>query len=377
MRETVLEMNHNGPLHNGLVLLAATAVLLLCGCPRDNNEEIQVTVTDRGGGEARTPPGADDLLTLARSEGEVTWYTSITAQQAEKFVAKFEAKYPGVRVRLVRGGTFDLAERVQKGIMSGQPDADVLHVLDPAIFVALRQRGELFYYEPAEATAVPPEYKDPGYWTAARLVTVGLAYDPKRLAVAKAPQHWRDLLQPRWKGKIGLKDAQTAGSAYAQYYFLRERYGVDYWQQLSRLKPRIYKTEDELLDAVRGGEILVAAGIMTGRIPGSAGAAHEPRTVLAKDGVPLIIGPVAILSRAPHRNGARLLVNFTLSPEGQAALRDLSGAYPTRSDVPAPQGWPALSTLPLLQPESGWTEYLEKQSALRSEYTRLFHGESE
>ena len=48
-------------------------------------------------------------------------------------------------------------------------------------------------------------------------------------------------------GKLGLKDAQTAGSAYAQYYFLRELYGVSYWQQLSRLKPRIYKTEEKAL----------------------------------------------------------------------------------------------------------------------------------
>jgi len=366
---------HNLPVLPSLALLAAA--LLLCGCPPPNSEELQVTVTDEGGGEARTPPAETELLTLARSEGEVTWYTSITADQAEKFAAKFEARYPGVPVRLVRGGTFDLAERVQREISTGQPRADVLHVLDPAIFVSLRQRGELLYYEPPEAAGVPVEYKDSGYWTGARLVTLGLAYDPKRLPADRAPQRWRDLLEPRFQGKVGFKDAQTAGSAYAQYYFLRERYGVDFWQQLARLRPRIYKTEEGLVAAVASGEILVAAGIMTGRSPGDEAGAPAVKMVLAKDGVPLVVGPMAVLSRAPHRSAARLLMNYTLSPQGQAALRDLLGAYPTRADVAAPQGWPALTTLPLLQPESGWTEYLEKQGALRSEYTRLFHGEGE
>lgn len=359
------------------MLAACAAIMLLAGCPRDNSDEIQVTVTDEGGGEARKAPDAAELLTLAQSEGEVTWYTSVTADPAAKFIAKFEARFPGVKVRLVRGSTFDLAERVQREISSGQPRADVLHVLDPAIFVSLRQRGELYYYEPPEAAAVPAEYKDPGYWTGARLATVGLAYNPRRLPSDQAPQRWRDLLEPRWKGKVGFKDAQTAGSAYAQYYFLRERYGVDFWQQLARLKPRIYKTEDDLLDAAANGEISVAAGIMTGRTPTNGEDKRALKTILARDGVPLVIGPVAILSRAPHRNAARLLMNYTLSAEGQAALRDLLGAYPTRTDVAAPDGWPALTTLPLLQPESGWTEYLDKQGALRSEYARLFHGEGE
>lgn len=360
-----------------LVALIAAAVLLLAGCPNGDNEEIKVTVSDEGGGEARTAPADGDLLALARREGEVNWYTSITADQASGFARKFEAAYPGVRVRLVREGTFDLVDRVQREISAGQPRADVLHVLDPAIFVALRQRGELYYYEPPEASAVPVEYKDPGYWTGARLVTVGLACDPQRLKSAglPVPERWDDLTHARWQGRLGLKDAQTAGSAYAQYYFLRELYGVAFWQRLAALKPRIYKTEENLLDAVGAGEILIAAGIMTGRLPD--GAEERVQTVLPSDGIPLIIGPVAVLSRAPHLNAARLFVNYTLSQEGQAALRDLAGAYPTRTDVPAPKGWPELSTLPLLQPNAGWTEYLEKQGALRSEYTRLFHGDIE
>lgn len=361
-----------------LLLLAAFAALALSGCPSGNgHEEIQVTVTNQGGGEARDNPSAEELFALARREGEVNWYTSITADQADAFARKFEARYPGVRVRLVREGTFDLIERLQQEITRGEARADVLHVLDPAVFVALRQRGELYYYESPEAHAVSPEYKDPGYWSAARLVTVGLAYATAHLPRARAPRQWEQLENTRWRGKLGLKDAQTTGSAYAQYYFLRELYGTSYWNRVAASKPRIYKTEEDMLAAVASGEVLVAAGIMISRLPGEADGVTGIEIVWPTDGVPLIIAPVAILNRAPHVSAARLFLNYTLSAEGQTALRDLGGAYPARSDVAAPQGCPPLESLPLLQPASGWTEYLDKQSSLRAEYTHLFHGEGE
>lgn len=357
--------------------LLILALLMLPGCPNPNNgDEIKVTVTDEGGGQAAKTQSPEELLKLARANGEVTWFTSITAAQANSFAAQFQSKYPGVTVRLVRGGTFDLVERIQSGINTGAPQADVLHVLDPAIFVSLRQRGELSYYEPPAASVIPPEYKDPGYWTAARLVSVGIAYDSQKVGAANAPKSWSSLLSSRWKGKLGLKDAQTAGSAYAQYFFLREKYGVSYWEQMAALNPRIYKTEDELLKALKAGEIQVAAGIMGGKLTEEAKNGRF-KAVWPEDGVPLVPGPVAILSRAPHPYAARLFVDYTLSKEGQETLRDLLGAYSARPDVQSPEGWPALNSIPLLRPENGWGEYLEKQGTLRAEYNRLFHGESE
>lgn len=367
--------------HNCITLglsgaLLLVALFVLPGCPRSNpGDEIRVRISDEGGGEAVKAPSEEDLVKLARSEGEVTWFTSITASEAGAFVKRFEAKYPGVTVRLVRGGTFDLVDRIQREVNVGSPQADVLHVLDPAIFVQLRERGELALYEPPTAAAIPPEYKDPGYWTAARLVTIGLAYDARKLGVATAPKSWSALLNPRWNGKLGLKDAQSAGSAYAQYYFLREKYGVSYWEQMAKLNPRIYKTEDNLLAALRAGEIQVAAGIIVRKLQGAD--EQRLRTLWPEDGVPLVPGPVGILSRAPHPNAARLFVNYTLSADGQAALRDLLGAYSARPDVKAPDGWPPLNSLSLLRPDNGWGEYLSKQGQLREEYTRLFHGESE
>lgn len=362
-----------------MLMVTALAVALLGGCPGSNgNDEIRVTVDDEGGGGAVRARTASEVVALARAEGEVTWFTSIAEKQANQFARAFERKYPSLRVRLVRGGTFDLVSRIGKEIDAGTPTADVLHVLDPAIFVALRQRGELMQYVSPEAADVAPEYRDPGYWTAARLVTIGLAYDSRKLSASEVPQHWSALLASRWRGKLGLKDAQSAGSAYAQYYFLREKYGRDFWEQMANQRPRIYKTEDDLLNAVASGEIQIAAGVMGSNVQDFDHSHQVPlNTVWPRDGVPLVIGPVAVLSRAPHPNAARLFVDYCLSRDGQAMLRDLLGAYSARAGLQPPTGAPALSSLVLLTAPAGWTEYLAKQDDLRAEYNRLFHGESE
>lgn len=362
-----------------LLLSAALLALLAGGCPeRNGNEEILVTISDHGGGQARPAASEGELLLRAQAEGEVNWYTSIPEAEAQTYAAAFSKQYPRVRVQVVREGTFDLIGRLESEISAGRVRADVLHVLDPAIFIALRQRGELLYYEPPEATAIPPAFKDIGYWTGARVVIIGLACRAQNNSSATMPETWSELLSPRWKGKLGIKDAQTSGSAYAQYYLLREKYGAAYWEQMADQKPRIYKTEEALLEAVLEGEIQVAAGVMSYKIDEYSRQSNGAvQAVWPQDGVPTLIGPVAILSRSPHPNAARLFTNYMLSESGQKQLSDLLKAYPTRLDVPPPEGLTSLQSLRLLQPPAGWKEYLEKQGALRAEYSRLLHGESE
>src|ERR1051325_6623586 len=72
--------------------------------------------------EAVTPA----LIEAARKEGKVVWYTSIDLAVAEKIAKSFEAKYPGVAVRVERSG----AERVFQRI--GQEYASNVRAVDVA-----------------------------------------------------------------------------------------------------------------------------------------------------------------------------------------------------------------------------------------------------
>ncbi len=359
---------------------AAVAVcLLLAGCPRDtNNGEIVITITDESAGQGTQATTPDEILQAARSEGELTWYTSMPQEQADELAGMFEKAYPFVRVRIVRQGTFEIVRRVQEEAASGQRGADVVHVLDPGIFISLRKSGQLYKYEPTESKAIPPGYKDAGYWTTARLVTVCIAVKTGAIPQQDLPTTWRDLLDPKWRGEMAIKDAQTGGSAYAQYYFLREKYGVSYWEQFAQQRPLIYKSEDRGLEALVHGDVKIAAGALGYKVYQAARIDGQPiEAIWPTDGVPVCLGPIAILRSCPHPNAAKLFVEYVLSKEGQGAITRLLGSYSMRPDVAAPEGRVALSELSLFAAPDGWQEYLEKQNELQREYGALFNPESE
>jgi len=361
----------------GTALIAGMLAVMVGGCPPPGPGEIRVTVTDPGRPEKDL--SEEQIIALARREGEFWWYTSLPRAQASDFLKRFEAQYPFISTRLVRGSTFDIVRRVDREIAQGQVQADALHVLDPAVFVDLRRRGELYVYDLPQARFIPPEYQEPRVWWAMRAVTVCIAYHTGAgMTLAEAPATWADLLDPRWRRKIGLKDAETGGSAYAHYYFLREEYGASYWRRMARQEPRLFKSSKDTLQALLRGEIELAGGIVGYRVYQAAERDGDPvQAVWPKDGVPMIIGPIAILSRAPHPHAAMLFADFSLSKTGQEAIRELVGAYSVREDVEPPPGRPRLADLQILTQGGPWDEYRTRQDGLQTAYSRLFHPESE
>jgi iron(III) transport system substrate-binding protein len=356
-------------------LAAAVAVcVLLAGCPsRRSDEEILVTVTENG--DHGNAVAHDKIVEQARAEGELNWYTSLPGATAKTLLAQFQKTYPFIQTHLVRSSTFEVARQTDTEIKSGKVQCDVLHVLDVAAFIDLKRRGELYRYVSSEDKAIPEAYKDPGYWTAMRAVTLCMAYDTRRLKAQEAPKSWEDLTDPKWRGKLGLKDAALAGTAYTEYYFLRDLYGMSYWRKLAEQNPRVFRTAGELMDALVAGQITVASGVTGAGVYQASRVRNQPvAAIIPSEGLPMMLGPVAIAADAPHPNCAKLFVDFALSSEVQASLCALSASYSVRADVPPPEGQPPLSKLKILQPTGGWDAYYQAQDALQAEYARFFRG---
>jgi iron(III) transport system substrate-binding protein len=356
------------------VVLVAAA---LSGCPRSGEQgPIEVVVSDNRQPGA-TAGATGDVAELARREGEVSWYTSLPEDAARAMLAGFATQHPSIRTRLVRDSTYEVIRRVRGELDSGKPQADVLHVLDVAPFAQLKWDGQLMQYRSSHEPSYDEHYRDPGYWTALRCVSLCIAYNPQRLAGAPVPRRWTDLLDPRLKGRIGLKDAQTAGSAYAEYYFLREKYGTDYWERMAAQRPHVYRTAEDSLQALVDGQVAVLSGAMDYSVTEAQAKGRPVRVVWPQDGSPMMLGPVAILLAAPHPNAARLLVDYLLSDAGQVLLRDQLGTYSARDGVAAPARSPALSQLRVMQPTGGWEAYARSQGMLQSEYSALFPAGTE
>ena len=142
-------------------------------------------------------------------------------------------------------------------IENGTTAADVITIADIGTFIELKNQGYLMEYDSPHSLYYVNEYKDPDYWAVFAGFGICMAYDESQIDAP--PLHWIDLLDDRWKGRIGLEDINTAGSQYGQYYMLREKLGTEFWEKLlSVQEPRIYYRTEELANALLKGEIDVA-----------------------------------------------------------------------------------------------------------------------
>jgi iron(III) transport system substrate-binding protein len=352
-----------GILATRISLAAALALvaLVVAGCP--GPRPVEVTI---GNGAESGQMTHDEIIAQARREGEVDWYTSLPERDANPIAAKFTAQYPFLTCRIVRESTFQISQRVWQEVSSAQPRADVLHVLDPGVFSKLEQSGRLYHYESSQARYLPPDYQSPGWWAACRAVVTVIALRKDDPTFVRA---WSDLLNLPASVRIGIKDAETSGSAYATYYLLREKYGYSFWEKLAAHQLRVYRSELDMEAALRRREVDVLTGVMADT---ASAKASGMRIVWPSDGAPLVLGPVAILASATHPNAAKLLVDFMLSDDGQALIRDQTGAYPVRPGLTPPPQLKPLADIQVLRPRAPWDLYIALQPSLQTEYRTLF-----
>ena len=106
-------------------------------------------------------PVTPALIEAARKEGKVVWYTSVDLPLAEKIAKAFEAKYPGVAVRVERTGAERVFQRIGQEYGSRIHAVDVVNSSDASHFIVWKRDGILQPYVPEDvAKFYPPEHKD-------------------------------------------------------------------------------------------------------------------------------------------------------------------------------------------------------------------------
>src|SRR5450830_290558 len=144
------------------------------------------------------------LIEAAKKEGKVVWYTSVDLPLAEKVAKSFEAKYPGIAVRVERTGAERVFQRIGQEYASNIHAVDVANSSDAAHFIVWKRDGILLPYVPEDvAKFYPAEHKDiDGMFASFRVWVCIIAYNTNLVKKEVAPKSFADLLDPKWKGKI-------------------------------------------------------------------------------------------------------------------------------------------------------------------------------
>jgi iron(III) transport system substrate-binding protein len=320
---------------------------------------------------AATADAQGPALDAARKEGKVVWYTSLALPSAEKVAKLFEQAHPGIKVEVHRTGSQRILQRVMQELQANIKNVDVIHTSDAGHFVLLKDKKLLLRHTPPGVEKFPAGFKDrDGYWYGLRATVNVIAYNTKVVSAAEAPKTWKDLLDPKWRGKIVTAHPGYSGVIATHVLALVHLHGWDYFKQLAQNRLMLVQSAVDPSGVVASGERPIAADGGDYTFYQTKKKGNPVEIVYPREGVPLVVSPTAIAAFAPHPNAAKLFTDFTFSREVQQVLADSEGLYTGHPDVKYPADKPKLGELKLLTVDP---EELEKRNEeLKQRFVEIF-----
>jgi iron(III) transport system substrate-binding protein len=317
---------------------------------------------NKGSAEVAGYQGADRsqrLVDGAKKEGELTIYTSAPIDDMTVITTAFEKKY-GVKIRLWRAGSEKVLQRAVQEAHANRFDVDVIETNGPEMESLHREKLLQEVKSPYLADLIPQAILPHREWIGTRLNIFTLAYNTKAVKKADLPKTWKDLLDPKWKGKLGI-EAEDLDWFAGVVTDLGEAQGLKLFRDIVATNGL----------SVRKGHTLLTNLVASGEVPLSLTVYNYKAEQLKNKGAPVdwfVIPPaiarpngVAVAKRAPHPNAAVLFFDFMLS-EAQPILlkRDF---VPTSKKVDTP-----LNKVPLkfvdpkivLDENEKWTKLYEE-----------------
>ncbi|MCG8545819.1 MAG: extracellular solute-binding protein [Alphaproteobacteria bacterium] len=287
-------------------------------------------------------------LAAAKKEGKVVWYSSLSLPIAQELCNTFNKKNIGFECVLHRSGSGKLFKRWLQEAKSNIYEADILHTSNSGHFVSLRNEGAILKYRPKGSDKFPTAFKDKdGYWTVMRAFAYIPAYNKNKVKPADVPKSWKEMLDPKWQGKLVNAHPSYSGSVSVGMSMLVRKFGWDFMDKLAALKPRVVQSAVDTTTYLVRGEALLATG-STSYSNFVAIQKGEPIAMIQpEEGVPFIVSPHAILKKAPHPNAAKIFSDWLFSLEGQQILAN-RGLYVGHPDVKYPEGQVPLNKLKLM-----------------------------
>jgi len=317
--------------------------------------------------------GAQDsaLVQAARKEGKVVWYTSLALPSSTALAHAFQDKYKGIEVEVHRTGSQRVLQRVMQEATAGIKNVDLIHTSDAGHFVLLKEKGLLLQYTPKGVESFPDGFKDKsGYYFGMRATLSVIAHNPKIVPEKDAPKGWKDLLDPKWRGKEVTAHPGYSGIIMTHVLALVNLYNWDYFRDLAKNKLHLVQSANDPAGVVASGERPVGVNGAEYFYYKTKKQGNPIRIVYPKEGVPLVVSPVAIAKEAPHPNASKLFVEFIFSKESQQLLADREGLYTGHPDVTYPADKPKLKDLKLLPADP---DELEKRNAeIKKRFVEIF-----
>ena len=270
------------------------------------------------------------IIEGAKKEGGLVFYTSMTADQAQKVLDAFKTKYPFVQSKILRAVGERLLTKIMTEVQAGRYEFDVVQSAESQAYF-LKKKNLLLKYVSPEVKNIRKLFFDPdGYWAAVYIMPNVIAYNTQMVKRNEVPKTDEDLLNPKWKGKIAMDPTKPEWFAW-KLKRLGDEKGLAYMKKLGAQEFKLYPGLSLITNLLAAGEFPLVLNTYlhnAEEIKRKGG----PVDWIAQDPVFTKFQPLGIGAKASHPNAAKLFADFMFSEEGQKIIASF-GRVPTRRGV--------------------------------------------
>ena len=193
-------------------------------------------------------------LSTATAKEKLIVYTSMKEVLIGKLRDAFVKKNPDIDFDYYSAGAGKLIAKIAAERQSGKIIADVLWTSEIPDFYQLKGQGVLEKYVSPESKSIVSPVKDPdGFFTPARLGTLGIGYNTKK--VTDPPKSWQDMLDKRFKDGFGVANPALSGTACVSVAMLVYDTGWDYFEKLKANGTKMGQGSGQVVDDTASGDL--------------------------------------------------------------------------------------------------------------------------
>ncbi len=314
-------------------------------------------------------------LSQAKPEGELLVYTTFAGDPIKRTLGTFFEKY-GIKGDAVSVRGPELIQRIQSERGAGVMQADVVIAGGTNLVMYLKPQG---YLDRISDALILPEATDPKAWRTGAvpffdkegygisIIATFNRYTLRNTELVKDGDiaSYKDLLQPRWKGKIVLNDPTITGAGLSFITGLAAGvWGMDetvgFLRQLVKQEPVLTRDNRQQVEWIARGKYAIGLASQPEMIAEFMKLGAPITQVKVREGgkIGAMSGGLGLLAGRPHPNAGIVFANWMLTKEGQGILASNVGLPAARLDAPRE------GISPVFFPESDEQFYLETEDTL-------------
>lgn len=317
-----------------MVLMALIMIITACSSGGSGN------TASSEAPKATDAPKAAETAKPNDAKQKLVIYTGRDKNVFAVVLPKFNEKYPNIEVETLEMGAQQILERVRGE--KANPQGDFWWGGTQSALMTAADEGLLDTVKPSGGDQVPAQYKDAqDRWYGEMLLPEVIMYNSDVYKnKADAPQDWDDIIDPKYKDKIVIRDVLASGTMRTIYSAMIFRLGAaDPQKGYDFLKKLDANTKDYAADPTQMQlKLERQEGAFTLWNLQDVMLQKETKKrpfdfVYPKSGAPILVDGVGVIKGAPNKDAAVKFYDFLFDPDIRAEMAEKLFQIPTRSDI--------------------------------------------